>query len=70
LKSTVLAPVLVGADGLRDGAIGEVGADRGERIDAEHEDEQRRHQRAAADPGHPHEHADAQPEDDQNGVHA
>ena len=35
------------------GGIEQVGADRGGGVDAEQQDQQRRHQRAAADAGHP-----------------
>jgi hypothetical protein len=54
--------VFVPADGLGHRRVGEVRADRGDRLDAEHEDEERRHQRAAADAGHPDQdpHAEAE----------
>ena len=63
-------PVLHRADGLEDRAVGDVGADRGRRRDAEQEDEDRRHQRAAAHPGHPDEEADQEPDDGELPVHS
>ena len=41
-----------------------------DRLDAEDEDQQRRHQRAAAHAGHADEQADAEPEGDQREIHA
>ena len=64
-----LAQVLDAADGLGHGGVEDVGADRGDRLDAEDEDQQRRHQRRAAHPGHADEHADAEAEDDDCGIH-
>ena len=64
-----LLPVLVAADRLRDRGVGEVGADRGGRRDAEHQDQHRRHQRAAADAGHADEDPDAQAERDEGEIH-
>jgi len=52
-----LAEVLDSADGLGHRGVGEVGSDGGHRLDAEHEDQQRRHQRPAAHPGEPDENA-------------
>jgi hypothetical protein len=57
------------ADGLRDRAVGQVGADRDDGVDAREEDEQRRHQRAAAHSGETDEHADPEAEDDEQGIH-
>jgi len=51
----VVAPA---ARGLGDGSVEQIGADRDLRAHAEARDEQRRHQRAAADPGQ----ADEQPD--------
>ena len=64
------APVAPAAEGLGDGAVGEVGADRDDGLDADDDDQQRRHQRAATDPGHPDQDADTESEDDDEGVHA
>ena len=58
------------ADGLRHRPIGEVGADRHDGVHAREEDEQRRHERPAADPRQAHEHAHAQAEQDDDGIHA
>ncbi len=41
-----------GAEGLEDRPVHQVGADGLTRIETENEDQQRRHQRAAAHPGH------------------
>jgi len=49
--------------GLRDRGVEEVGADRRHRLHPEHENEQRGHDRAAADPGHPDQQAHAQAEE-------
>jgi hypothetical protein len=46
------------SDSLRDRSIKQIRADRGRRVEAEQQHEQRSHQRAAADAGQPHEHAD------------
>jgi hypothetical protein len=62
--------VLVAADRLGHRGVEDVGPDRGHRRDAEDEDQQRRHQRGPAHPGHPDEHADAEPEHDQARVDA
>ena len=43
---------------LKIGAVEDVGADRGLRVEAEEQDQHRRHQLAAAHPGHADEHAD------------
>ena len=51
-------PVLDRPERLEDGAVDDVGADRDRRLEAEDEDEQRRHQRAAAHAGHADEQAD------------
>ena len=47
-----------GAERLEDRAVEDVGADRDLRVEAEEQDQDRRHQAAAAHPGHPDEHAD------------
>src|SRR3954464_3880965 len=57
------------ADGLGDRRVEDVGADRGGGLDPEDEDQQRRHQRAAAHAGHTDEYADAQSEKDDCRVH-
>jgi hypothetical protein len=51
-------------------AVEEVGADGHHRLDANHEDEQRREQRAAADPRQADEDPHGQPEEDDQGIHA
>src|SRR5439155_22233331 len=48
------------AERLEDRAVQDVGADRVRRLEAEDDDEDRRHQRAAAHPGEPDERADQQ----------
>ena len=53
---------------LGDRAVGEVGADRDDRLHAGEEDQQRRHQRAAADPGQADQDSDAEPEGDDERV--
>ncbi len=53
-----LAPVLPRAGDLGDGGVGDVGADRHRRREAEDEDQHRRHERAAAHAGEPDEEAD------------
>ncbi len=53
-------PVLGRPEGLEDRPVDDVGADRDRRLEAEDEDEQRRHQRAAAHAGRPDEQADQQ----------
>ena len=63
------AQVAPAAERLGDRAVGEVGADRDDRLHAGEEDQQRRHQRAAADAGQPDEDADAEAEDDDQRVH-
>jgi hypothetical protein len=57
------------ADGLGDGGVEDVGADRGHRLHPEEEDQQRGHQAAAAHAGHADEGADAEAEEDQCRVH-
>jgi hypothetical protein len=47
-----------GAEGLEDGAVEDVGADRERRLEAEEEDQDGRHQRPAAHPGEPDERSD------------
>ena len=54
---------------LGDGAVEDVGADRGHRLDAEDEDQERGHQRAAAHAGHADQHADAEAEYDDDWIH-
>ena len=49
-----------GAERLEDRAVEDVRADRDRRLEAEDEDQHRRHQRAAAHAGHPDEQADQQ----------
>jgi len=49
------------ADGLEDRAMGDVGADRHRRAEAEQDDEDRGHQWPATHPGHADEGADEQP---------
>src|SRR5438046_158780 len=48
----------LGAERLEAGAVQDVRADRIGRLEAEHDHENRRHQRAAAHPGETDEHAD------------
>ena len=55
-----LAPVLPRAGDLGDGGVGDVGADRHGRLEAEEEDQDRRHERAAAHAGEADEEADQQ----------
>jgi hypothetical protein len=57
------------ARGLGDGAVEDVGADSGDRLDAEDQDQERGHQRAAAHAGHSDQQADAKAEDDDDWVH-
>ena len=64
-----LAQVPPAADGLRHRAVGEVGPDRHDRVDPDDEDQQRRHERAAADAGQPDEDPDAEAEEDDERVH-
>ena len=49
------------AERLEDRSVHDVRADRDGRLEAEDEHEHRRHQRAAAHPGHPDEQADEKP---------
>ena len=51
-------PVAHGAERLEDRAVQDVGADRGLRVEAEEQDQHRRHQAAAAHAGHADEDAD------------
>jgi hypothetical protein len=60
----VLAPVLVAADRLRDRRVGQVGADRRDRLHPENQDQQWRHQRAPADAGHSDQHSNPEAEPD------
>jgi hypothetical protein len=60
------APLNVTADpmnqraaGLGGGGVEKIGADGRRRVDAEQQDQQRRHERAAAHAGHTHQHAHA-----------
>ena len=64
-----LAEVPPAADRLGHRAVGQVGADGDHRLDPEHEDQQRRHERAAAHAGGADEDADAEAEEDQERVH-
>jgi hypothetical protein len=64
-----LREVPVAADRLRDRRVGEVGADGDHRLDADHEDQQRRHQRAAAHAGDADEDAHAEAEEDDRRIH-
>jgi hypothetical protein len=61
--------VLPAADGLRQRSVGDVGPDRDVRLRADEDQQQRRHQRAAADPGQADEHADTDAEDDDQRIH-
>ena len=54
-------PVARRAERLEDGAVEDVGADGDLRVEAEEQDQDRRHQAAAAHPGHADEHADEEP---------
>ena len=56
------------ADGLHEQADDDVARDRGQRVDAEEEDQHRRHQRAAAHPREPDDDADEQPADGERDV--
>ena len=56
-------PVNRGSDRLRHRSVEEVGADRGCRVEAEQQHQQRSDQRAASDPGQADEHADQEPGD-------
>ena len=58
-----------GAERLEDRAVEDVRADRDRRLEAEDEDQHRRHQRAAAHPRHPDEKADQQAGERQLPVH-
>jgi hypothetical protein len=49
------------AAGLGGGGIEQVGADRGRWMNPEQQDQQRRHERTAADAGHSDQQADAEP---------
>ena len=53
-------PVPGGAERLEDSAVEDVGTDRHRRLEAEDEDQHRRHQRAATHAGHADEQADQQ----------
>ena len=53
-------PVAHGAERLEDRAVEDVGADRDLRVEAEEQDQDRRHQAAAAHPGHADEDPDEQ----------
>ena len=53
--------VPAGAERLDDRAVEDVGADRHRRLEAEDENQHRRHQRAATHAGHPDEEADQEP---------
>ena len=57
-----VAQVAPAPDRLRDRAVGEVCADCGDGLVAEEQDQDRRHQRAAADPGRPNQDPDPEPE--------
>ena len=57
-------PVHQCPDALGGRCIEQVGPDRGGRVNAEDEDQERGHQRAAADAGHPDEQADAESRSD------
>jgi len=57
------------AGGLGDRGVEDVGADRGHRLDPEQQDQQRRHQGAAAHAGHADEEADAEAEEDDRWIH-
>ena len=54
-------PVTGRAEGLEDGTMEDVGADRDGGLEAEEEDEHRGHQRAAPHAGHADEEADQEP---------
>jgi len=54
---------------LRHRRVEDVGADRGGGLDAEQEDEKRRHQRTAAHPGHSDQEADTKAEEDDRWIH-
>jgi len=64
-----LAQVAPAADRLGHRRVGQVGPDGHHRLDPEEQDQQRRHERAAAHAGGPDEHADAEAEEDQQRVH-
>ena len=53
---------------LGDGGVGDVGSDRGGRLDAEEQHQQGGHQGAAAHPGHTDKEADAKAEEDDLGI--
>src|ERR1700761_8411912 len=57
---TLRPTVRQAADGLGGGGIEEVGADGGRRVNAEQQDQQRRHQRAAAHARHANQEADTE----------
>ena len=63
------AQVPPAAERLGQRAVGDVGADRDDRLRADHEQQQRRHQRPAADAGEADQHADAEAEEDDQRVH-
>ena len=56
------------AAGLGGGGVEQIGADRGRGVDAEQQDQQRRHQRTAADAGHADQKADAETRGDIEGI--
>src|SRR5262249_19204152 len=58
------------AEGLEDGAVEDVGADGDLRVEAEDDDQDRRHQAAAAHAGHPDENPDEQPRERELPRHA
>jgi hypothetical protein len=64
-----LLPHAPAAERLGHRAVGEVGADRHRRLDAREQDEQRRHERAAADPGQADQDPDPQAEEDDERIH-
>jgi hypothetical protein len=63
------AQVPPAADGLGDRAVGEIGADRHHGAVAADQQQQRRHQRPATDPGESDEDADPEAEEDDQRVH-
>ena len=63
-------PVARRAERLEDRAVEDVGADRDLRVEPEEQDQDRRHQAAAAHSGHPDEEADAEPRQDELPGHA
>ena len=56
------------AAGLGDAGIEQVGAHRSRGMDVEQQDQQRRHQRAAAHAGHPDQEADGETGQDEQGL--